>query len=97
MKLIWHPLAEAELNEVAAYYDGQDRPGLAAAFVDEAERVAALILEHPGAGRLLRDDVRCWRLRTFPYALIYRDKGDHVRILAVSGDRRPPFYWQKRA
>lgn len=97
MKLVWHPLADDELNDVAAYYEGQDRPGLAAAFLNEAERVAALIAERPAAGRLLRDDVRCWRLHTFPYALVYRDKGDHIRILAVAGDRRRPFYWQDRA
>lgn len=50
MRDVWHPLAEDELNEVAAYYDSHDRPGLAAAFLDEAERVTKLVVEQPGAG-----------------------------------------------
>jgi plasmid stabilization system protein ParE len=97
MRLIWHPLAEDELNDVAAYYEDRDGSELAVAFLTEAQRVATLILQRPGGGRSLRDGVYCWRLRTFPYALVYRDKGDHIRILAVAGDRRRPFYWQKRS
>jgi toxin ParE1/3/4 len=97
MRLAWHALAEEELNEVAAFYEGQDRPGLAASFLNEAERVTVLIAGTPGAGRLLRDNVRCWRLHGFPYAIVYREHGDHVRLLAVAGERRRPFYWERRS
>jgi len=97
MKLVWHPLAEDELNEVAAYYETQGGSGLALAFLCEAERVVALVAGRPAAGRLLRDEIRCWRLRTFPYSIVYRDKGDHLRILAMAGDRRRPLYWRGRS
>ncbi len=97
MKLVWHPLAEDELNDVAAYYRRQDGPELALAFLNEAERVAALIAKRPAAGRALRDGIRCWRLRSYPYAIVYRAKADHVRLLAVAGERRRPFYWRGRS
>ena len=97
MSITWHPLAEEELNEVASYYDRQDRRGLAVAFLTEAERVVALLAQRPDAGRILGEGVRCWRLRSFPYAVVYRPKGAGVRILAVAGERRRPSYWRSRA
>jgi toxin ParE1/3/4 len=97
MNTVWHPLAEDELNEVATFYHRRDERELAAKFLDEAERVTKLIAEAPAAGRQLRGGVRCWRLRTFPYSIIYRDQGDHIRILALAGDKQRPFYWSERA
>ncbi len=96
MKALWHPRAEVELNDVAAFYVARDVPEVAVAFLNEAQRIERLIREKPSAGRPLRDGIRTWRLRTFPYALIYRDKADHVRILAVAGERQRPFYWIDR-
>lgn len=58
MKARWHPRAEAELNDVAAFYVTRDVPDVAAAFVDEAQRVADLVAKAPDAGALLRDGVR---------------------------------------
>ncbi|MEQ9321447.1 MAG: type II toxin-antitoxin system RelE/ParE family toxin [Polyangiaceae bacterium] len=97
MTVRWHPSAEAELNDVAAFYLARDLPDVAAAFIDEAQRVAELVAKAPEAGALLRDGVRRWRLHGYPYAIVYRENADHVRILAVAGDRQRPFYWRDRA
>jgi hypothetical protein len=42
-RLIFHELAERELNDAASYYEAQERAGLVAAFVTEVERVLRLI------------------------------------------------------
>ena len=96
MKAIWHPHAEAELSDVAAFYLARELPEVAAAFLDEAQRIEKLVRAKPDAGAHLRDGVRRWHFRVYPYSLIYRDKPDHVRILAVAGDRQRPFYWVER-
>ncbi len=97
MRKDWHPSAENELNDIASYYREQDRPGLAIAFLDEARRVVDLVSQQPDGGRPLRDGVRAWRLRKFPYAVIYRVRTDRIRVLAVAGDRQRPYYWSRRA
>jgi plasmid stabilization system protein ParE len=96
MKVIWHPLAETELNEAANHLLEQDQPGLARRLILEAQRSVAMLSEVPGGGRLLRDGIRSWHLRVFRYSLIYRVGTDHVRILAVAHDRRRPYYWKSR-
>ena len=93
----WHPSAEAELNDVAAFYVARDVPSVATAFVDEVQRIVELVCATPTGGAPLRDGLRKWRLHGFPYSIIYRDKGDHIRVLAVAGDRQRPFYWRRRA
>jgi hypothetical protein len=37
------------------------------------------------------------RDRTFPYAIVYGDNGDHIRILALAGNRQRPYSWVDRA
>jgi len=44
----------------------------------------------------LHAGVRKRLLTNFPYALLYSLREDEIRILAVSHQRRRPFYWQGR-
>jgi toxin ParE1/3/4 len=97
LQIIFHELAERELNDTAAYYYAQDRPGLGEAFLAEVQRVTRLLAEKPMAGTSVREDILRWRLRRFPYAIIYRIRTDHIRILAVAAHKRRPSYWSGRA
>ena len=97
MKLVWHRLAEDELNDVAVYYRNRGGPDLALAFLNEARRVANLVAQRPNAGRDLRSGVQSWRMRVYPYAIVYRVIADHIRVLAIAGDRQRPFYWHRRS
>jgi plasmid stabilization system protein ParE len=96
LPIVFHELAERELNDTAAYYYAQERPGLGEAFLAEVERVIHLMAEKPTAGTAVREDIRRWRLRRFPYAVIYRIRADHVRILAIAAHKRRPSYWLGR-
>ncbi|UQA62916.1 type II toxin-antitoxin system RelE/ParE family toxin [Polyangium aurulentum] len=96
LPVIFHALAERELNDAAAYYYAQERPGLGGAFLAEVERVVRLIAEKPMAGTAAREDIRRWRLRRFPYEVIYRIRADHIRILAIAAHKRRPSYWLGR-
>ncbi|HMQ24241.1 MAG TPA: type II toxin-antitoxin system RelE/ParE family toxin [Planctomycetota bacterium] len=77
MSARWHPSAEAELNDVAAFYVARDLPSVAIAFVDEVQRVVEVVCATPTGGAPLRDGLRKWRLHG---SIVYRDKGDHIAL-----------------
>ncbi len=93
---VWfHPEAEAEINEAAAFLD-LESPGLGEIFLDDLEQAFELIKSYPEIAPLIRGRVRRKPLRKFPYSLFYSVKGVEIRILAVSHQRRRPFYWRLR-
>lgn len=94
------PEAIDELVEAAAWYRAR-RPGLESEFLAEVDRVLPLIGGSPAAfPRLLDvpDDlvIRRALLPRFPYALIFMDLVEHVRVLAVAHAKRRPGYWLDR-
>ena len=96
MRASFNELAERELNDAAQYYE-RERTGLGTAFLDEVDRVAAMILEYPEAIPAVLVGVRRKLCERFPYALLYSIRGDEIRILAVMNLRRRPGYWAGRA
>ncbi len=94
------PEAIDELVETAVWYRAQ-RPGLESEFLDEIERVLPLIESSPASFPRLLDIpadlvIRRALLPRFPYALIFMDLGEHVRVLAVAHAKRRPGYWLDR-
>lgn len=92
LPIIFHELAEAELNEGAAYY-AQARPGLGEAFIAEVQHAVEDLAASPLAGKAVESDVRWWLVRRFPYSVLYRVRDGHIRILAIAHHKRRPFYW----
>lgn len=94
----FHPAARSELLDAATYYEEQ-ADGLGGQFIDEAQRVAAVLEASPGLGAPVvgNDDLRRWPLRRFPYYMIYRASVDDLLILAVAHERRRPRYWSERS
>lgn len=95
LPVIFHELAESELNEASAYY-ASARPGLGDAFVNEVQHAVAALATSPLAGMAVEQDIRWWLLRRFPYSVLYRVCDDHIRILAIAHQKRRPFYWRGR-
>jgi len=92
----FHPEADAEYAEAAAYYAKQGGPGLGGRFYDEIERVIADIAAAPGLFRQYDPPARRNLSRDFPFAVVYLDEPDRVWILAVMPLRRHPDYWKHR-
>lgn len=92
-RVVFHELAEQDLNEAADYYAGVRR-NLGAAFLQAVEVTVQRIAEAPTAGSP-HDDLRWWPVRRFPYAIVYRVRDDSIRVLAVAHQRRQP-YWRSR-
>ena len=95
LPVIFHQLAESELNEASVYY-AQARPGLGDAFVAEVQRAVDALAASPLAGTEVESGVRWWLVRRFPYSVLYRVRDDHIRILAIAHQKRRPFYWRGR-
>lgn len=95
LPVIFHELAEDELNEAAAYY-AQARPGLGDAFVAEVQNAVDALAASPLVGTQIENGVRWWLVRRFPYSVLYRVRDDHIRILAIAHQKRRPFYWRGR-
>ena len=94
-RVVFHPLAELELNEAAQYYE-RESSGLGVAFVVAVGRCTQTILERPEAGTPLTGLVRRRLVGTFPYGVLYRVTAEEIRVLAIMNLKRRPSYWARR-
>ncbi|MEH1962923.1 MAG: type II toxin-antitoxin system RelE/ParE family toxin [Nostoc sp.] len=92
-RIVFHPLAEQELVDVASYYEEQNQ-GLGLDYLTEVESAVNLLIRYPAAGVVVRGFVRRLILPKFPYSLLYRVVDDDlIRILAIAHHKRKPVYW----
>lgn len=89
--------AEAELEEAFDYYQLQ-RPGLGLELLDEFRRGVDRIVEFPNAWQALDDLYRRYRLRRFPYGIVYRigSTDSDLMVVAFAHLRRRPGSWRGR-
>ncbi len=95
MPHVFHPEADAEYAEAAAYY-AERGTELGGRFYDEIERVIAEIDAAPHRFRRYDPPARRNLARDFPYAVVYIDEPDWVWIVAVMPLHRDPDYWKHR-
>jgi plasmid stabilization system protein ParE len=91
-----HRGAEQDLLEAARFYRREGGVKLASRFLDEFERVVALLVQYPGMGTSADELRRVHPLRDFPYSVIYRHDGGHLRVLVVRGHLRDPQHGEVR-
>lgn len=95
MRLRFHPAAITESVEAAAYYDRQ-YPELGTRFEEALRMGVAKILENPLRWPIRAFGVRHYRLKGFPYSIIYLVDQDLLTIISVMHHRRRPAYWADR-
>ena len=61
-----HPGAEHDIADALDFYGERAGPAIAARFLEEFERVAKLLVEHPGLGTPTTGGRRSFPLRVFP-------------------------------
>lgn len=91
-----HPSAEQDIADALDFYAEQAAPLVAERFLDEFERVAKLLVEHPGLGTTIARGRRVFPLRVFPYSVVYRILATEIRILIVRHQHRRPGYGGRR-
>ena len=95
MKWEFHPEAESEFIESAAYYEGEV-PGLGRRFGRTVSKILELLSENPGIGSLVDYELRSFAVGSFPYSIIYAPYKDLLFVLAIAHGRRKPGYWKSR-
>jgi toxin ParE1/3/4 len=94
--VVFHPLAEQELIEAAAYYQEQ-KLELGLEYLEEVEHAINFLIQYPEAGSIIRGSIRRLTLPKFPYYLLYcLLKNEQIRILALAHHKRKPQYWLDR-
>jgi plasmid stabilization system protein ParE len=91
----FHPRAVADAKEARRWY-AQRSPEAARRFVSELKRVVEQIATTPERWPPHLYGTRFYRLRRFPYIVVYRRIPDTVQVVAVAHGRRKPGYWRKR-
>ena len=87
-----HPGAEQDIAAALDFYTEQAGLLLAQRFLDEFERVARLLVTHPGVGTPTTKGRRVFPLRIFPYSVVYRPLEAGIRIIVVRHQHRKPGY-----
>jgi len=96
-----HEEAEAEIRAALSWYENQ-RPGLGRNLWDELQHTLGLISDHPAIGSIVhrvrvRGTARRVPLRRFPYFVVYRERADHIELIALAHTGRRPGYWRFRS
>ena len=87
-----HPEAEQDLADALDFYSEHAGMVVAKRFLEEFERVASLLVKHPGLGTPTTDGRRSFPLKVFPYSVVYRLLENSIRILIVRHQHRKPGY-----
>jgi plasmid stabilization system protein ParE len=94
-RALFRRAARLEYDEAASWYESQ-RLGLGVEFVFEIERALLQACETPLRFPRMLADVRCVRVRRFPYSIFFRVRSDHIIVLSVFHARREPAVWRER-
>ncbi len=95
MRAVVTKAAQRELDRAVAHWDGE-RPGLGGRLHAEFHAAAGRIMENPLLYPLAVRDARKCNLHKFPYAIVYRVRGEVITIVAFMHLHRKPEYWRRR-
>lgn len=96
MKVVkFHPDAEAEMIEAAAYYESQ-QSGLGRRFLASVQDAINRIGGNPRLFPVVELDVCRCLTKTFPFGVLFRERPDVIVIMAVMHLHREPGYWKNR-
>jgi len=91
----FHPAAQQEAEEAAAYHEGQ-QPGLGRKLRVELEQALERIADNPLLYAVELGEFRACPLHRFSYTIFYLDLEDRVWVAAVAHQKRRPGYWARR-
>jgi plasmid stabilization system protein ParE len=93
--LSFHPRAIVDARAARRWYARRSL-ALANRFLVELDEAVRLIAAAPGQWPAYLHGTRVYRLRRFPYLVVYRETAAAVEVLAVAYARRRPGYWRRR-
>ncbi len=91
----FHPDAEAEMIEAAAYYESQ-QADLGRRFLAAVQDAVNRVTVQPHLYPIVDPDVRRCLTKTFPFGVLFRERPEGFVIMAVMHLHRDPDYWRER-
>ena len=91
----FHPEAELEMNQTAAWYESQQKT-LGKRFLASVQDALNRIQLHPDLYPVLEGDVRRCLIKTFPFGVLFRSTPEGYVIVAIMHLKRDPGYWRNR-
>jgi plasmid stabilization system protein ParE len=91
----FHPEARAELDAAVAWYEDQ-RPGLGRQLLAAVREAFDRIASNPATWPRATPRSQQYRLKRFPYRVVYQVRAEQIVILAIMHVRRSPGYWRRR-
>ena len=95
LPVLFRRAAWREAEDAALWYEARRR-GLGAEFLSEVDRGVRLLAENPTWFPHVHADIRCVRLRRFPYGLFFRAEAHRAIAVAVFHASRDPVVWRER-
>ena len=93
--LSFHPDAVEEAEAARDWYASRSER-TATRFLAELERAFERIVATPKQWPPHMRGTRFFKLRRFPYLVVYKESKTAVWVVAVAHGRRKPGYWKKR-
>jgi len=90
-----HPAAAQDTVQAARWY-AKHSARAAAAFREEISRAIEQVRANPQRWLAGPHGTRRLLMRTFPFALVYRELPGAIQLLAVAHGHRRPGYWKDR-
>ena len=90
-----HPGARLDAIEAFDWYELHEA-GLGERFQSALAEAEDFVRRNPQLGNPHKFGTRRWRLKVFPYILIYSDEPEIILVLAVAHFSRAPEYWFNR-
>jgi plasmid stabilization system protein ParE len=90
----FHPDAESEMIEAAAYYEAQ-QSDLGRRFLASVQDAVSRISANPRLYAVVDLNVRRCLTKTFPFGVLFRERPEALVIMAVMNLHRDPDYWKK--
>ena len=95
MRVRFHVHARREMHKEFDYYERREL-GLGMDFLSDVQSCVAEIKGAPLMRKEIAPEIRRYRCSRFPFALIYRVRGEEIVIVAVAHSKRKPRYWARR-
>ena len=95
MKYFFHEAAEVEYMDAVDFYESC-QTGLGGKLFNEIQTIIRQICEAPQVWEKIDNQTHRCLTNRFPYAVLYRVKSDHIRIIAIMHLRQKPDYWKIR-
>ena len=95
MRLRFLPAAELELVRELAYYLRASR-GAAERFQSSVEAAAQMAARHSQGGAPAYKETRTYRIKGFPFSLVYRASAQEILVVAIAPHAKKPNYWAAR-